>query len=132
MALTLALTVPLTLWLGATGAALAFVLGYAVVICWLQLLTRRDLSQPLGELWTSRQIAAVPAAYAAGYAAAWVLDHALPRPAGLPLALAAGTAAFAAVLLAVGGLSDRDRDRFAHARGRLRTRRGFGAPEAAS
>jgi O-antigen/teichoic acid export membrane protein len=123
MAFTLAATVPLTLWLGATGAALALVAGYGVSISWLSVLTRRHLSRPVGELWPARQLVGIVAAYAAGYGAAWVVDHALPRPAGLPVALAAGGAAFLMALVAVGGLEERDRARMADARARLALRR---------
>jgi O-antigen/teichoic acid export membrane protein len=122
MAVTLALTVPLTLWLGATGAALAFVLGYVLSVGWLQVLTRRSLSRPFRELWTGRQLVGLPVAYAGGFAAAWAVDHALPRPAGLPVSLACGSAAFAVVLVGVGGLSDRDRDRWDHLRDQARRR----------
>jgi O-antigen/teichoic acid export membrane protein len=132
MTLTLGLTVPLTLSLGVTGAALAFVLGYALSVTWLQALTRRDLSQPFRDLWTVRQLVGLPIAYAAGYVAARLVDHALPRPAGLPLALAAGASAFATALVAVGGLSERDRERMAAVRARFRRSRGLTLSEVAS
>ena len=123
MAITVALTVPLTLEMGITGTAIAATGGYALELPIRWYVTRGYLSQPASVLWPRRQRLAVVLAFAAGYAAAWGVDSTLPGVIGLALGLLAGTIAYAGVFVLAGGLDDRDRERLAAGRARLRSRR---------
>ncbi|MBJ7331721.1 MAG: lipopolysaccharide biosynthesis protein [Solirubrobacteraceae bacterium] len=110
----------LTWQMGITGAALGQLLGYAFGFAVTSVLTVRSLTQPFGALMSVRQVIAVPLGYGAGFVVARAVDEAFGFAAvGVPVALAAGSLAFAAVALAVGGLNDRDRDRVDRLRRKL-------------
>jgi O-antigen/teichoic acid export membrane protein len=123
---TFAITVPLTSWLGAAGAALAFVLGSILLLPVVTELTRRYVSGPISRWYGPRDIFAVLLAYAAGFVAARAVDGALDGIAGLPAALTAGVSAYAAAFVAAGGVRQRDVQRL---RDVLRSR-GFQRPRA--
>jgi O-antigen/teichoic acid export membrane protein len=122
-ALTLAATVPLVLAFGAVGAAAGLAAGYGLELVWQQRLARATLQRPARELWPAHQGAALAAAYTAGFAVAHALDAALPRPAGVPVSLAAGALAYVTAFAALGGLSARDRRRLAELRAAWTRRR---------
>lgn len=111
MAATVPLTVVLTIQMGVTGAALGVTLGACVQLGIQFGVLRAHLSQPILRLWPVRQLAGLAVAYAAGFAAARVLDYLLPGPLGLVAALSAGAIAYPAALVSVGGMLPRDRRR---------------------
>jgi O-antigen/teichoic acid export membrane protein len=123
MAITIAATVALTSWLGITGTALGLLAGALVDVAWMALAVRGHLASPLTTWWPARQMAAVLAAYGAGFAAARAVETALPGLAGLVPALVVGCAAYAAVFAAAGGVTSRDRRRLGRAVALLRDRR---------
>jgi O-antigen/teichoic acid export membrane protein len=123
MAATLAVSIPLSLWLGSVGTGAAVIAGLGVDVLFMAPRVRRELASPLRALWPLRQMAALALAYGAGAVAARVVDAALPTFGGLVLATLAGTAAYLVALLAGGALAPRDRARIAAARERLRPRR---------
>ncbi len=108
---TAPLTVVLTLSMGVTGTALGIALGAGVQLLVQFVVLRAHLSQPIGRLWPTRQLAALVLAYAGGFAVARVLDSALPGVIGLLAGLAAGTVAYGLCLLFLGGMLPRDRTR---------------------
>jgi O-antigen/teichoic acid export membrane protein len=109
--LTIVLLVVLTPSIGIVGPAIALLAGYLVVIVLSGIALRSFLTRPLRATWPLRERLALVAAYAAGFAAAKLAEHAFPSIAGLPFCLAAGTVAYAAVFLACGGINSRDRRR---------------------
>jgi O-antigen/teichoic acid export membrane protein len=111
MAATIPLTIVLTISMGVTGAALGVTLGACVQLAIQFGVLRAHLSQPMLQLWPVRQLVGLVAAYAGGFAVARVVDAALPGFLGLLAALTAGSAAYAAFLLVVGGMLPRDRAR---------------------
>lgn len=123
MLVTLAVSIPLSLWLGSVGTAVAVIAGLSVDVIYMAPMVRRELASPLRALWPLRQAAALLTAYVAGVAASRAVDVALPTFGGLVLATLAGTAAYVVVLLACGALDARDRKRLAALRQRLRPRR---------
>jgi O-antigen/teichoic acid export membrane protein len=122
MALTLAATIVLTRAIGITGPAIALLAGYAFDIAWRGLALRPHLHRRLHATWHWREQLALVVAYAAGFAAARAIVEAAPSLAGLALALAAGTLAYAAVV-ALGAVNARDRRRLGELAERLRARR---------
>jgi O-antigen/teichoic acid export membrane protein len=123
LAITAVLTVVLTLWLGTTGTALGLLGGAAAEVATIAVLGARYLETPIAVLWPPREQAALVAAYAAGFAAARGVAVVLPGVAGLLPALAGGALAYVLVLVAAGGINDRDRGRAADAVAQLRRRR---------
>jgi O-antigen/teichoic acid export membrane protein len=103
--------IALALWLGISGMALAIALGAAVQLLLQYRTTRSHISTPLLSLWPARQMFGLFGAYASGFAVSYSLDHLAPEPLGLILGLAGGTLTYAAVLLAIGGIDARDRER---------------------
>lgn len=102
----------LTWQLGITGAALGQLIGYTAGFVAISVLTIRGLSQPLGRLFGLRELVAIPAGYAAGFVAARAVDDLFgAAPLGVPVALFAGSVAFACVAVVVGGINGRDRER---------------------
>jgi hypothetical protein len=113
-----------------TGAALALLAGACAEVVWLGVLTARELSAPMWDLWPRRQMAAIAIAYVAGFGAARAASSAMPGIAGLPAALAAGTLVYGLALVAAGGVNGRDRDRAKALVARLRQRSRFPSPVA--
>lgn len=114
--------------MGITGAALAILLGFVMTMLALFAVDRHKLMEPLRSLWPARQVIALGLAYGAGFVAARLVDEVLPRPAGLLLALPAGTIAYVLAFVGTGGFNERDRARIAPLVRRLRAR---GRPAAA-
>ncbi|HYV16563.1 MAG TPA: lipopolysaccharide biosynthesis protein [Conexibacter sp.] len=129
LAVTLGATLALTRWLGLTGTALGVAAGFAVDLTFSWTMTRRQLALPVRRLLSWRLRLAVPIAYAAGFGAARATWLALPLPGALPLALAAGLAAYGAAFALAGGLAPRDRERARAGLAALRRRLGAGAVE---
>jgi O-antigen/teichoic acid export membrane protein len=111
MLATLSLLIPLTLALGATGAALAIIVGLLVEAGYMFWTTRRHLERPLHELWTYQQMLAVALAYASGFAAARGADSSVGGIPGTLLAMVIGVVEYASIYVLAGGLSARDRER---------------------
>jgi O-antigen/teichoic acid export membrane protein len=122
MAVTLAATVGLTLWLGTVGTALGVVCGYAADLTFMAVRTRGNLARPMREITAFRHLAIVPVAYAGGFAAARVIDDALGTFGGLVIATAAGGAAYVAILALGGAIHERDVARLRDARGMIARR----------
>ena len=122
MAATVGATIALTLEFGLVGTASGALIGYSTDLLILSVAVRRHLSTPVTRLWPVRQFAALAAAYAAGFAAARLVDDALDGAVGLLCALPAGAIAYLAVFVALGGVGPRDRVRLRWARERLRRR----------
>jgi len=110
-AITLVLTIPLTIWLGATGTALGLVIGAVLVLPVTMRLARRHVSAPLSRWCGPRDLFAVGAAYAGGFIAAHAVDRALDGIPATALALLAGAAGYALAFVLAGGIRDRDRER---------------------
>jgi O-antigen/teichoic acid export membrane protein len=132
LAITVALMIALTVWLGMTGTALALAVAALAEVAAMALVTKRHLAAPIRMLWPARQAAAILVAYAAGFAAARAVVTVLPGVAGLVPALAAGVLAYAIALVAAGGVNDRDRHRAADLIARLRRRSRIARPTAAA
>ncbi len=111
LAVTMALLVGLTQRMGIVGPAIALLAGYVIVVVLNGMALRQTLSRPMRETWPAREWLAAAGAYAAGFAAARLTEHALPSAAGLPVCLLAGTSAYAAALIACGAVNVRDRRR---------------------
>lgn len=123
MAVTVALLVALTPGMHYAGPPLALLAGMLVGIAISGWHLRSHLARPARATWPWRERAALVAAYAAGFGAAHGVEAAWHSLAALPLALAAGCLAFALVLVLVGGVNERDRERLAPIWARLRLRR---------
>jgi O-antigen/teichoic acid export membrane protein len=123
LGVTLALLFALTPSVGITGPAIALLAGYALVVLLSGLALREFMARPLRATWPLRQRVVLPVAYAAGFLAARGLERALPSAGAVPLDLAAGLAAYAAIFLAFGGVNGRDRERLAQVRSWLQARR---------
>jgi O-antigen/teichoic acid export membrane protein len=104
------------------GPALALLAGMLVAMALFGWHLRRHLTSPLRRTWPWRERLALALAYGAGFGAARVLERSLDSTAALPLCVAAGSLAYALVLVAAGGVNRRDRDRLDELAGRLRTR----------
>ena len=124
---TTAVTVALTPSLGVTGAALGLLAGSVFEATWVMRAASRFIHASLLRIWPLHELAALPAAYLAGFAAAHAASAAIQGLAGLVPGLVCGSLAFAAVLAAAGGVNARDRARFAAVRDSLRTRTRLGA-----
>jgi O-antigen/teichoic acid export membrane protein len=111
LAATIPLTIVLTVAMGVTGAAIGVTVGACLQLAVQFGVLRAHLSQPMRELWPLRQLAGLVAAYAGGFAAAHLVDSALPGFLGLVAALTAGAIAYSAFMLIVGGMLPRDRAR---------------------
>ncbi len=107
VAATLALTIPF----GAAGAAGAVCLGLVVDLGFATSRLLPRLVTPFAQLWTPRAMIGIVAAFAAGFASARAIDSWIGGLLGLAGALTAGTVAYVAVLVAIGGFAERDRDR---------------------
>ncbi len=115
MILTIALLVVLTPAIGIVGPAIALLAGYLVVIVLSGIMLRPFLTQPLRATWPRRERLTLVAAYAAGFVAARLTEQVFPSLAGIPVCLAAGTVAYAAVFVALGAVNKRDRRRLTEA-----------------
>lgn len=123
-------TVPLVLILtksmGITGTALGMALGGAVqLICQLGFV-QREVLRLFPAWWPARQLGGQLAAYAAGFLAGRAVLSSLPGYGGLALALVAGSLAYAAGLIVIGGVLPRDRARIRAVRERLQRGRTAG------
>ncbi len=112
MAVTVPLTIALSISMGVTGAAIAVTAGACVQLAVQFAVLRAHLSQPMLALWPARQVAGLVVAYGGGFGSARLVDSLLPGAFGLAAALCAGAVAYAACLLIVGGVLPRDRRRF--------------------
>lgn len=124
LVVTVALLVLLTPPLHMVGPALALLGGFLVVIVLSGAALRHHLSRPLRATWPIRERLALIPCYAAGFGAAHALERVSAPVVSVPLALAAGALAFAAVLAVCGGLNRRDRRRLAEATNRASDRIG--------
>ena len=136
---TLGAGIALTLELGITGMAIGLVAGALASFLVYAAMLRVHGALPVPRTARLlRQLAGLGAAYAGAFFAARGVERALGGVAALPLALLAGTLAFAALALLVAGTTPRDRERarklwraLAAATARRRAGRG-GAPLPAS
>jgi len=108
---TIALLVVLTPSVGVAGPAIALLAGYVAVVVLSGISLRPTLSRPLRATWPLRERIAVVVAYATGFAAARLIEQAIPSKFGLLLSLPAGTAVYAGAFVACGGINARDRRR---------------------
>lgn len=115
MVVTIGATFPLTAWLGIAGPGIALCAGLVVDIAFTTARVVPRLSTPLRTLWQPRQAVGLVAACGLGFACARVVDLELGGVAGTLCALAAGSAAYAAALIGVGGLTAMDRQRLERA-----------------
>jgi O-antigen/teichoic acid export membrane protein len=124
LAVTIVVTVILTPRIGITGPAIAILAGFVLQVCWSTIALRPFLSRPLHVIWGLRERIALVVAYAAGFGAARVVEHAAPSTAGLLLSLTAGTIAYLCILIVGGAVNARDRRRLAEVFANLRSRYG--------
>ncbi len=108
-AITVGASIGLTAAIGITGTAAAVVLGCLAQLAVQQRFVSSHLDGSMLRFWPRRQLFAAPVAYVLGFGVARILDASLTAPWGLALGLVAGSAAFLACLLLIGGLSPRDR-----------------------
>ncbi len=108
---TIGATVPLTLWLGVTGAALAVVLGFAVDLGIMIHTSRRHMVSGFLTLWPLRELSVLAFAYVVGVVAARAGDILLPGMLGTFVAIALGAVAYASAFVLAGGVNGRDRER---------------------
>jgi O-antigen/teichoic acid export membrane protein len=128
MVVTVTLTFALAPPLGIDGVALAVLAGVSADLLWKLVATRRHLTQAWSVLWPWRERAALLAAYPVAFAAAHVVDAALPGIAGLVPAGVVGVVTYVATFVICGGLRPSDRARLAEGRARvLRRRSSIGA-----
>lgn len=113
LALTLGLAVPLSLRFGVTGMAIAILAGQVVDAAVPMASARRLLRLGIRHFWPARQMVALAIAYAAGFAVARLVDASTPALSAVPVAIVAGMAAFAVVVIGLGGINERDRGRLA-------------------
>jgi O-antigen/teichoic acid export membrane protein len=111
MAVAVSASVVLTVAIGITGAALGALIGYSLEFLLQIRSTRRHLQRPLSDLWPARQMLGVLVAYAAGFLTASLLQGPGDSLGRVVLSLTGGAVAYIAVLVAVGGLLRRDRQR---------------------
>jgi O-antigen/teichoic acid export membrane protein len=111
LSVTLGLLIVLTPSIGIVGPAIALVAGYLAAIVLGGVVLRTSMTNPLRATWPLRERFALLAAYAAGFAAARAIEHAVPSAAGLLLCLPASVAAYAATFAVCGGVNTRDRKR---------------------
>lgn len=112
LVVTIALLVVLTPLMHMVGPALALLSGFLIVIVLSGMALRHHLARPLRSTWPLREQLVLLVSYAAGFGAAHLVQGTVaPAVVGLPLALLAGSAAFAAALVLCGGLNQRDRRR---------------------
>jgi O-antigen/teichoic acid export membrane protein len=111
MLIAVVLSAVLAAGMGVTGAALGLLLGFTFGLAWGTLITLQQLSRARGALWPVRELLAIPAAFAAGFAAARLSYPLVPGPADVVVGLAAGTVAYLAAALACGAVNERDRAR---------------------
>lgn len=125
-AVRLLATIPATLFLsqawGITGTAAGMVIGAALQVAVQGWNIRRYLSS-LPSLWPPRQIVAMLLAYGGAFVASRAVDRSVGGVPGLFVALTAGTVAYLALFLALGGVLARDRDRVRAVSALLRARR---------
>jgi O-antigen/teichoic acid export membrane protein len=120
MVATVALSAVLITAFGITGAAAAICAGALLDIAIKFTVTKRHMRTPLLTLWRAREQLAVVVAYAAGYAAARVVDQSVAGALGLVAAVPAGCVAYAAAFVAAGGVNRRDQARLRSVLARLR------------
>jgi O-antigen/teichoic acid export membrane protein len=123
MAITLAATVPLTIWLGPVGPALGLVIGYVADLGYVVAATRRAFEESPWRLWRAQEVGALIVAYGAGFGAARLTTSAIEGSASVLPALSVGCVAYCAVFFLLGGLNRRDRDRIVELKRALRQRR---------
>jgi O-antigen/teichoic acid export membrane protein len=123
MVLTVAATIVFTPPMGITGPAVALLAGAVVDITWKTVVLRSHLSGDLRTIWPLRQRLALVGSYAGGLAAAYFTTNAFPSTAGLVIGLPVATLAYVALLVALGAVHHRDRERLSYLREMLRTKR---------
>ncbi len=107
---TVSASVGLTIAIGITGTAIGVLLGFVAILAAQLVYVRRDFERSLFHYWPHRQMLALVPAYASGFLVARLLDRAIAQPGGLLAALIAGSAAYIACVLLIGGLLPRDRE----------------------
>jgi O-antigen/teichoic acid export membrane protein len=108
---TLALVAALTPSVGIAGPVIALLAGYGVAVLLGGVVLRPVLRRPVRTTWPLRERFALLGAYAAGFAAAHLVELTSSSLAALPASLLAGGLAYAVAFLAGGGLNARDRAR---------------------
>jgi O-antigen/teichoic acid export membrane protein len=110
-----ALTAPavllLTAAMGVTGTALGMVIGCVGQLVCQTWMSRPYVSGSFWQLWPKRQIGGLALAYASGFLVARAMDPGFAQVLRLGSALVAASIAYLAVLLLVGGVLPRDRER---------------------
>jgi O-antigen/teichoic acid export membrane protein len=110
-----ALTAPavllLTAAMGVTGTALGMVIGSLGQLVCQTWMSRPYVSGSFWQLWPRRQIGALALAYASGFLVARAMDPGSAQVLRLGSDLVAASIAYLAVLVLVGGVLPRDRER---------------------
>jgi O-antigen/teichoic acid export membrane protein len=104
---------------GITGMAVAMAAGSLVCFVAYHVILHVRLRTATPTLFKRRQLGGFAAAYAGGFVVAHVIEAAVGGDLGLLAALGAGSAAYVAVAVAVGGTTVRDRARIRSVAGRL-------------
>jgi O-antigen/teichoic acid export membrane protein len=107
---TLSASVALTITIGITGTAIAVVLGFAVQLAAQFRFVTGHFETSIFQYWPRRQIIALTPGYLAGFVVARILDGAIAQPVGLLAGLTAGSLAYVACVILIGGLLPRDRE----------------------
>jgi O-antigen/teichoic acid export membrane protein len=122
---TIVLLVVLTPPMGVEGPAIALLAGYLVIVLLAGRELGASLARPARMTWPWRERLVLVPAYGAGFGVAHLIEAWTSRSlAALPLSLVAGSASYAAVLLLLRGLNERDIDRFGEIKSQVRGRLG--------
>jgi O-antigen/teichoic acid export membrane protein len=123
MLITVGLGIALASAFRATGMGAAVALGCALEASIILPLIKQHLSTPLHTLWPPRAVLALLLAYAGGFAAAHYLAGWFSSAfIGAPIAVVGGAAVYLVILVGLGAISDRDRERVRTIRSALRAR----------
>jgi O-antigen/teichoic acid export membrane protein len=123
MTLTVAATIVLTPVMGVTGPALALLAGAVVDLAWKTLVLRSYLSAALRQIWPLRERVALLGAYLGGLATAYLATGAQPSVVGLLLGVLLATLVCIALLIALGAINQRDRERLGELLQAIRAKR---------
>jgi O-antigen/teichoic acid export membrane protein len=120
---TLALGIVLTSQMGATGAALALVLGFLVDIGLATSVVIRHLEMPVRSLWPAHHWLALVLAYCAAFAAAHFVAAVIAFPFNLLIGGVVAAVVFVAVMVVCRAFNERDLERLRDVRQNLAKRR---------
>jgi O-antigen/teichoic acid export membrane protein len=109
--ITTGVAIAATKAIGIEGPAIGLLAGAAFLVVANAVVLKPHLTLPLLDLWPVRQMVGLGSACALGFAVSRAIEDRIAGVAALPVALPIGSVVFAVVLVVVGGLAARDRER---------------------